>query len=94
MGGIAHLFRSPKCNVDEYIILCIDGEPHKNIMVPLNGAVRINIDSTHWNVPSHETNNYCINLYKGVFIDPLLIRVDNEVRVIFVQIFGQSLFMG
>jgi hypothetical protein len=30
--------------VDEYIILCIDGEPHKTIMVPLNGAVRINID--------------------------------------------------
>ena len=42
--GIALLFCLSKCNVDEYIILCIDGEPHKNIMVPLNGAVRINID--------------------------------------------------
>jgi hypothetical protein len=30
--------------VDEYIILCIDGEPHKTIMVSLDGAVRINID--------------------------------------------------
>ena len=48
----------------------------------------------HWNVPSHETNNYCINLYKGVSLVRLLIWGENEVRVIFVQIFGHSHFVG
>lgn len=46
----------------------------------------------NWNVPLHETNYY-INLYKGVSLVRLLIRVENEVRVIFVQIYGHSLIM-